>query len=74
VRPLGIAQVIRHEIKKLLLRTVTAPMLTFFAFSFTTNPRYPDIDLRLTQSGAGHMFLRKEQIKIANWDQTYEKS
>jgi hypothetical protein len=49
-------------------------MLTFFAVPFTIIPRYLDIDLPLTQSGGGHIVLRKEQIKIANWDQTYEKS
>ena len=36
-------------------------------------PRRDYADLKLTQTGAGHMFLRKEQIKIANWDHTNEE-
>src|ERR1700692_1877577 len=54
------------------LCNVNAPMLAFFSFSFTIISRNSDIDPRLTPSGAGHMFLRKERIKIANWNQTYE--
>src|ERR1700688_3313054 len=54
------------------LCNVNAPMLAFFSFSFTIISRNSDIDPRLTPSGTGHMFLRKEQINIAYWNQTYE--
>jgi len=27
-----------------------------------------DTDPKLTRNATGHMFLRKEQIKIANWE------
>jgi hypothetical protein len=43
-------------------------------------PRNADLLLRnhadqnLTPTAARHIVLPKEQIKIANWDQTYEKS
>jgi hypothetical protein len=38
-----------------------------------TRPAIYDIDLRLTRDATGHIVLRKDQIKLAKWDQTYEK-
>ena len=40
-------------------------MLAFSLFPFTI---IPIRDLKLTRNATGHMFLRKEQIKIASWD------
>jgi hypothetical protein len=47
-------------------------MLAFFRASFTTISRASGSDLPLTPGAAGHIVLRKEQIKIVIWDQTYE--
>jgi hypothetical protein len=41
-------------------------MLAFFRTSFTTIWRDSGSDLPLTPGAAGHIVLRKEQIKIAN--------